>query len=186
MTAFPLLHLRNGSRHTCSSFWLHKNFSGDSNSKFDDEFEDQNSSGGEADSDSNDSMQTQRSPVQPQVSYKFMYIHIILIFVSQINLPSEGPALAQLSASNRSFNFSRFLPHEIWATTWAPSATDFPTFTIDNLATAIYDAVHASTDLSVNGPSMTDLVRAFEGLIDQCLAAGDCTKLLASNRHFEV
>ena len=122
------------------------------------------------------------------LNYNSMIIHIILIFVSQTDLPSEGPALAQLSASarNLSFNFSCFLPHEIWATAWVPSTTNFPTFTIDNLATTIYDAVHASTDLSVNGPSMTDLVRTFEGLIDQCLSAGDCTKLLASNRHFEV
>ena len=121
-------------------------------------------------------MQIHTLPVQPQgggggLNYNSMIIHIILIFVSQTDLPSEGPALAQLSASarNRSFNFSCFLPHEIWATAWVPSTTNFPTFIIDNLATTIYDAVHASTDLSVNGPSMTDLVRTFENLINLCL-----------------
>lgn len=64
--------------------------------------------------------------------------------------------------------------------------TNFPTFTIDNLATAVYNAAHASTDLVVEGTSMPGLVRAFEDLIDQCLTVGDCTKLLSSSRHFEM
>jgi hypothetical protein len=116
--------------------------------------------------------------------YDYTYYSYISI---QIDLPSEeGPDLTLLSAKNRSFTFSRFLPHEIWATSWTPSSINFPTFTIDNLATTVHNAANASTDIRVEGTTMPDLVRAFEDLIDQCLIAGDCTKLLASDRHFEL
>jgi len=50
----------------------------------------------------------------------------------------------------------------------------------------VHDAVDAPEDLAVQGTSMSGLVKNFEDLIDKCLSAGDCTELLARNRHFEV
>ena len=70
-----------------------------------------------------------------------------LIF--QIDLPSAGLAIALSPVSSHSFTLAHFLPHEIWATSWVPLLRNFPTFTIDNLAIAIYDAVDALDNLYI-------------------------------------